>query len=127
MDHDKFITTLSLENLQQHARDQHLFEEYMCNEVNKKDAEIAGLRAQFAGSQSALTKALGELTEARAELEQARAEIERLKASYTVATWRCTSCGRTHPITASECGCYFERMKITTGSSTTQAKQAGEA
>jgi SMC interacting uncharacterized protein involved in chromosome segregation len=62
MDHDKFITTLSLENLQQHARDQHLFEEYMCNEVNKKDAELAALRA--------------ELEQARADLEMQRIDRE---------------------------------------------------
>lgn len=69
-------------------------------------------------------KGWAEIKRLRAELEQARAEIERLKASYTVATWRCAYCGRTHPITASECGCYFERMKITTGSSTTQDGEA---
>ncbi len=63
MEHDEFILTLSLDDLRQHARDQHLFADHLGDQVNQRDAELAALRAELEQAREA-TKAAWALRDA---------------------------------------------------------------
>ncbi len=69
------------------------------HDCKRKDAEIARLTA---------------------ELAQAMAELESLRNStVSMPAWVCPKCGRSHPMIESGCPCFYDNIKITTGTVST--------
>lgn len=71
-------------------------------------------------------KALEERDEARAERDTVRIERDAAQAElankhtlFPMPAWVCPRCGRSHPMSVDGCPCFYDNLKITTGTVST--------